>query len=156
MLRLLTCATLALLAGCAEPAVAPTARPTSPADLDGAVARWSTEQARTSTATRYERRTARERRREIRREARRRRRPRLPPRGRPMDVHFRHAPLANALTFLAEAAHLGLVIGEGVEGTVSVHLHHVRPVDAMRALAEANGVVLDFVGRTVVAHGAGL
>ncbi len=75
--------------------------------------------------------------------------------GRRVDVDLRGASLASALAFLADAADVGLVIGEGVEGTVDVALRRVRPLEAMRALAEAHGVELVVVGRTVVARRGG-
>lgn len=75
------------------------------------------------------------------------------PRGRVIDVRFEQAPLASALSLLADAANLGLVVGEGVDGSVSADLRRVRPWIAMQALAEAHEVELSRVGRTVIARG---
>ncbi len=72
---------------------------------------------------------------------------------RPIDVSFERAPLPDALRMLADAAGVGLVIGEGVTGDVSLTLRGVQPLEAMRALAEAHGVSLTFVGRSVIARG---
>lgn len=71
-----------------------------------------------------------------------------------VDVQLEGAPLASALRLLAEAADLGIVIGEGFEEPVSVSLRAVRPLEAMEALAAAHGVELSRVGRTVVARRA--
>lgn len=73
-------------------------------------------------------------------------------RGRRVDARFHGAPLAHALRLLAEAADLGLVIGDGVEGTVSLDLRDVAPLTAMEAIAQAHGIELEIVGRTVIAR----
>jgi hypothetical protein len=73
--------------------------------------------------------------------------------GRPVDARFQDAPLEAALRILAEAANLNLVVGEGVTGTVTVDLRGIPPIEAMHALAEAHGVSLELVGRTVIARG---
>jgi type II secretory pathway component HofQ len=78
-------------------------------------------------------------------------RPRLP-RGPLVDARFQGAPLESALRLLAEAANVGLVIGEGVEGTVSLDLRGVSPLEAMEALAEAHGLTISRVGRTLIAR----
>lgn len=72
--------------------------------------------------------------------------------GRPVDVRLERAPLSSALRLLAEAADLGIVIGEGLETPVTVELRGVHPVEAMRALAAAHGVALSRIGRTFVAR----
>lgn len=140
---------LLFASGCA--ATAPRAE--EPADLDGAIETWiGAEDASPPSSTLASRRDPRAR----SAPARDARAARAPiPRGRPIDVRLSGAPLASALALLAEAAGLGLVVGEGVEGTVSVDLRNVRPLDAMRAIAEAHGVELTFVGRTVIARRAG-
>lgn len=129
-----------VLAGCAS---AP--QPRAAVDVEGAIASWSIESAGSrATVLRRERPMAPVRIGEIR--VRR-------PRGRALDARFQDAPLASALTLLADAARMNVVIGEGVSGTVSADLRGVRPLDAMEALAEAHGVELSIVGRTVIARG---
>jgi hypothetical protein len=75
------------------------------------------------------------------------------PRGPVVDARFERAPLASALRLLAESAGLGLVVGDGVEGEVSIDLRGVRPLIAMQVLADAHGVDLEVVGRTVIVRG---
>lgn len=69
-------------------------------------------------------------------------------------MQLEDAPLASALRLLAEAAGVGVVVGEGIEEPVSVSLRGVRPLEAMEALAAAHGVELARVGRTVIARRA--
>jgi len=52
----------------------------------------------------------------------------------------------------AEAANLGIVIGEGLDAQITVDLRGVRPVEAMQAIAHAYQVDLSVIGRTVVAR----
>ncbi|MCA9605739.1 MAG: hypothetical protein KC619_09100 [Myxococcales bacterium] len=73
-------------------------------------------------------------------------------RGPRIDVHFVRARLSNALRFLADAADLGIVLGEGLDAEVTADLRRVRPVEAMHALAEAHHVELRIIGRTVIAQ----
>lgn len=133
-----------LLLGCAS---APPPEATSPAGLDAALGSWvAGEEASGSRVLRRD---------DPRRGPVRVTQPRdttALPHGRPIDVRFERAPLTSALLLLAEQADLGLVVGEGVEGSVSASLSRVRPLQAMRALAEAHGVELTFVGRTVIAR----
>jgi len=138
-----------LLVGCAS---APPPAIASPGDLDGALASWVASDD-TGGASRI---LSREDPRPLRAPVRiaRREAPPLPP-GRAIDVRFDRAPLASALSLLAEQANLGLVVAEGVEGSVSASLTRVRPLAAMQALAEAHHVELTFVGRTVIARSAG-
>jgi hypothetical protein len=113
-------------------------------DLDSAITAWTSEDTRPPTVvlrpiTEPVRVAPRE--------------PRSPvPLGPRISAHFDAAPLASALRFLAEASDLGIVIGEGIEGSVSADLRDVRSVTAMQTLAEAHGVELSFVGRTVIAR----
>ncbi len=138
-----------LTAGCAAPAPPPR----TAADLDGAIASWAREDETGARARSLRGEEVRPLSAPVRITRERR-----PParRARPIDVRLHGAPLASALALLADAANVGLVIGEGVSGTVSVDLRRVRPLEAMRALAEAHGVELTYVGRTIVARGAGL
>lgn len=145
-MRVLVCAAMVIASACATPRAT-----RSPADLDGALARWTDGGDRAPSSTALAR-TAPVSRRAITRDQT----AIAIPRGRVIDVRFQDAPLASALTMLADAANVGVVIGEGVEGVVSIDLRRVRPLDAMRALAEAHGVDLDIVGGTLVARRAGL
>lgn len=123
-------------------------------DLDGALAAWAEDDASAREVTRIapdpRPLTAPVRIGEQAREPE----PRVGARGRrPIDVSFERAPLAQALQVLADAAGVGLVVAEGVEGEVSLTLRRVQPLEAMRALAEAHGVSLTFVGGNVIARG---
>ena len=69
-----------------------------------------------------------------------------------MDVSLHGAPLGSALRLLAEAADMGIVLGEGLTAPVDVELRRVRPMDAMLALARAHHVELTVRGRTVIAR----
>lgn len=77
---------------------------------------------------------------------------RLERRGPRIDVSLERARLSNALRLLADAADLGIVIGEGLDSEITVDLRRVRPVEAMRALAQAYDVDLEVIGRTIVAR----
>jgi hypothetical protein len=81
--------------------------------------------------------------------------PAWPSDGPRIDVRFEQAPLSSALRLLAEAASLGIVIGEGLDDRISVDLRRVRPIEAMHAIARAHRVELELVGGTVVARRAG-
>ena len=59
------------------------------------------------------------------------------------------APLGEALRFVAEAAGYGVVLGEGLERTVTVSLRRVPALEALAAIAEAHRVSLERVGRNV-------
>lgn len=67
-----------------------------------------------------------------------------------INVNLNQASLVSALTLLAEAANVSLVIGDDVSGTVSVRLRNVDPVDAMVAIAEARGAHLRFENGIVI------
>ncbi len=73
-------------------------------------------------------------------------------RGPRIDVRFERARLGSALRLLADAADVGIVLGEGLEREISADLRRVRPLEAMHALAEAHHVELRIVGRTVIAR----
>lgn len=73
-------------------------------------------------------------------------------RGPRIDVRFERAQLSSALRLLADAADLGIVLGEGLEREISADLRRVRPLEAMHALAEAHHVELRVIGRTVIAR----
>ncbi len=146
MARVLTYAALFVATACAGPAAS-----RAPTDIDRAIARWEASDPESASSVALRRETFPRASSAALREP-----PIAMPRGRVIDVRFEEASLAHALTMLADAANIGLVIGEGVEGTVSIDLRRVRPLDAMRALAEAHGVELALVGRTIVARRAGL
>ena len=69
-----------------------------------------------------------------------------------IDVSLERARLSNALRLLADAADLGIVIGEGLDSEITVDLRRVRPLEAMRALAQAYDIDLQVIGRTIVAR----
>ena len=73
-------------------------------------------------------------------------------RERRVDVALEAAPLESALRLLAEAGGLSLVAGEALGEPVTIELHRVRPLEAMRALAWAHGVELEQSGAIVVAR----
>lgn len=64
-----------------------------------------------------------------------------------VDVDLHRAPLADALSLLAEAAGRSLICEPDLGASVSVRLRRVDPLRAMHALAEAHGVEVQ------VAHG---
>lgn len=76
-----------------------------------------------------------------------------PPRPRrraPVDVSFHRSDMANAFQFLADAGRFNLVMQDGLTGQVSATLHGVDPYDALKAMAEANGVDVRYDGQVVV------
>lgn len=75
-------------------------------------------------------------------------------RGPVVDLDLRGAPMREALILLADAAGLNLVVGEGVEGRITVRLRRVRAGRAMHALAAAHRVQLEIEGNLVVATAA--
>jgi len=82
-------------------------------------------------------------------------RARLARRGPRVDVRLEQAPLSNAFRLLADAADLSIVIGAGLERPITVDLRRVRPLDAMRVIAEAHDIDLRVVGQTLVARRRG-
>lgn len=60
----------------------------------------------------------------------------------PFDIDFHAIDTASALRVLARQAGLNLVVTEGVKGTVSLQLRHTDGLSAMRAVAQARGLVL--------------
>ncbi|MEQ8456837.1 MAG: hypothetical protein RLO52_20875 [Sandaracinaceae bacterium] len=67
-----------------------------------------------------------------------------------IDLELHRAPLGEALRFVAEAAGYGVVLGEGLERTVTVSLRRVPALEALAAIAEAHRVSLERVGRNVL------
>lgn len=75
-------------------------------------------------------------------------------RGPLVDVSFQAAPLREVFRLLSDAAGINVIVDDGVTGTVSIDLRDVRPLDAMRAIAEAHGAVLETSGQTVLVRPA--
>lgn len=67
-----------------------------------------------------------------------------------INLSLHRAELANALRLIAEAGRLNLVVEEGVTGEVSVELKRVRAYDALVALAEAHGAVVEPRGNILI------
>jgi len=135
--------TVVLLAGCAS---APSA--VTPSANGAALDAWTRDEAAAPASTTVRREVARRRYGTVRIE-----RPPAAPlvrRGPRLDLRLERAPLSNALRLLADAADLGIVIGEGVDREVSCDLRRVRPVEAMQALAEAHDIELRVIGRTTI------
>lgn len=142
------CVLAVLLVGCG--ATAPARTTTTSSDMSCAVDDWTAGESRRPESVTL-RREAPVRR--IRHTVRiRRPLERLESRGPRIDVQLERARLSNALRLLADAADLGIVIGEGLDTRITVDLRRVRPVEAMRALAQAHDIDLRVIGRTVVAR----
>lgn len=60
----------------------------------------------------------------------------------PFDIDFHAIDTASALRVLARQAGLNLVVTEGVKGSVSLQLRQTDGLSAMRAIAQARGLVL--------------
>jgi hypothetical protein len=76
-----------------------------------------------------------------------------PPRPRrraPVDVSFQKSDMASAFQLLADAGRFNLVMAEGLSGQVSATLKRIDPYDALRAVAEANGVEVRYEHDVVV------
>ena len=67
-----------------------------------------------------------------------------------VDVSFRGASLANALSFLANAGRFSLVADGPLTGTVDADLRNVVPYEALVALARAHGAQVQRRGRVVI------
>jgi len=128
-----------LLAGCAASAATPGPAPLGDAEL----ASW--EETRTAPSSQVLRRE----RLETTRVA-----PRRPPsrarRGRRVDLEVHRAPLTEAVRFLADAAGVNVVVGEGVHGEVTTRMRHVHPLDALEAIAQAHGAHLEWRGEILL------
>ncbi len=142
------CVFAVLLVGCG--ASAPARTTTARSDMSCAVAEWTAgESTRPESVTLRREAPVRRLQRTVRIQ-----RPiqRFERRGPRIDVQLHRARLSNALRLLADAADLGIVIGEGLDSQITVDLRRVRPVEAMQALAQAYQVDLHVIGRTVIAR----
>jgi hypothetical protein len=73
------------------------------------------------------------------------------PRRRPLvDVSFQRSDMASAFQLLADAGGFNLVMAGGLAGQVSATLRRIDPFDALKAVAEANGVEVRYEGQVVV------
>jgi hypothetical protein len=76
--------------------------------------------------------------------------PPRPRRGARVDVSFHRSDMTNAFQLLADAGRFNLVMAEGLTGQVSATLLGIDPYDALKAVAEANGVEVRYEGGVVV------
>jgi hypothetical protein len=76
--------------------------------------------------------------------------PPRPRRGARVDVSFQKSDMASAFQLLADAGRFNLVMAENLNGQVSATLHGIDPYDALKAVAEANGVEVRYEGGVVV------
>jgi hypothetical protein len=76
--------------------------------------------------------------------------PLRPRRGARIDVSFHKSDMANAFQLLADAGRFNLVMAENLNGQVSATLHRIDPYDALKSLAEANGVEVRYEGGVVL------
>lgn len=67
-----------------------------------------------------------------------------------VNVRFARADLEDALRFLAEAGGFGLIADGELSGSVDADLRHVRPYEALVAIAEAHHAKVERKGRLVV------
>jgi type II secretory pathway component GspD/PulD (secretin) len=61
-------------------------------------------------------------------------------------IEFRDAPLADALNQLGRDAKVRLILDESIVGTVTIRYESTSPMEALRLLAEVNGLGLSEVG----------
>ena len=59
--------------------------------------------------------------------------------GRPIDLDVRNAEIGEVCRFIADAAGVNIVLGDGVSGTVTVSLKHVPWDTALEAILKAKG-----------------
>jgi hypothetical protein len=76
--------------------------------------------------------------------------PRRPRRRAPVDVSFHKSDMASAFQLLADAGRFNLVMADGLSGQVSATLRGIDPYDALKAMAEANGVDVRYDGQVVL------
>ena len=67
-----------------------------------------------------------------------------------VDVSFQKSDMTSAFQLLADAGRFNLVMAEGLTGQVSATLRGIDPYDALKAVAEANGVVVRYEGGVVL------
>ncbi len=73
-----------------------------------------------------------------------------PARRPPVDVSFNRSDIVSAFQLLADAGRFNVVMPEGLTGQVSATLRSIDPYDALKAMAEANGVDVRYDGQIVV------
>jgi type IV pilus assembly protein PilQ len=76
--------------------------------------------------------------------------PPRPRRGARVDVSFHRSDMTSAFQLLADVGRFNLVMAEGLTGQVSATLRGIDPYDALKAVAEANGVEARYEGGVVV------
>ncbi|MCS6900050.1 MAG: hypothetical protein RMJ98_10435 [Myxococcales bacterium] len=70
--------------------------------------------------------------------------------GRRVDVELYRASLAEALQLLADEARINLVLGDGIQGEVSLSLRRVDPAEALEVLVASRGLILSRQGSILV------
>jgi len=66
--------------------------------------------------------------------------------GHRVDLELSRAPIGEAFRFLAEAANVNVVLGDGVEGEVTLRLRRVTVRDALRAVAATHDLRAEWRG----------
>lgn len=66
--------------------------------------------------------------------------------GHRVDLELSRAPVAEAFRFLADAANVNVVLGDGVDGQVTLRLRHVTVRDAIRAVAATRDLRTEWRG----------
>jgi len=66
----------------------------------------------------------------------------------PLTLSFRQTPLEEVFEMLSREARVNILLGQGVNGAVSLNLYNVELDDAIRSIAEAGGFVAENRGGT--------
>ena len=66
----------------------------------------------------------------------------------PITLSFRDTPIEEVFEMLSRQARVNVLLGKGVEGTVSVNLYEVTVDEAIRAVAASSGYAVEHQGRT--------
>jgi type II secretory pathway component HofQ len=71
-------------------------------------------------------------------------------RGAAIDIDVKGASLADVFRLLADAGHTSLVIGEDIQGSVTLHLHHVPWDQVACTVAAMHQLELTFVEQVII------
>ena len=66
----------------------------------------------------------------------------------PITLSFRDTPIEEVFEMLSRQARVNVLLGKGVEGSVSVNLYEVTVDEAIRAVAASSGYAVEHRGRT--------